>query len=66
MVYFVHCKCNNVLYIKMSVLHTKTTYRPWHFSQHALDNLFGDSRWKDFVVSIETDPVGSGCIAEVQ
>ncbi|KAL4003673.1 ABC1 family protein [Acanthocheilonema viteae] len=50
---------------RMSILHTKTTYRPWHFSQHALDHLFGDSRWKDFVVSIETDPIGSGCIAEV-
>ncbi|CAG9539561.1 unnamed protein product [Cercopithifilaria johnstoni] len=50
---------------RMSVLHTKTTCRPWHLLQHALDDLFGDSRWKDFVVSIETDPVGSGCIAEV-
>ncbi|VDK77108.1 unnamed protein product [Litomosoides sigmodontis] len=50
---------------RMSVLHTKTTCRPWHLSQHALDHLFGNSRWKDFVVSIETDPVGSGCIAEV-
>nr|CTP80753.1 Bm8209 [Brugia malayi] len=49
---------------RMSVLHTKTTSRPWYRSQHALDQLFGDSRWKDFVVSVETDPIGSGCIAE--
>ncbi|EJW80924.1 hypothetical protein WUBG_08166 [Wuchereria bancrofti] len=50
---------------RMSVLHTKTTSRPWYRSQHALDHLFGDSRWKDFIVSVETDPIGSGCIAEV-
>uniref|UniRef100_A0A0R3RZ77 Flavodoxin-like domain-containing protein n=1 Tax=Elaeophora elaphi TaxID=1147741 RepID=A0A0R3RZ77_9BILA len=50
---------------RMSVLHTKTTCRPWHRSQHALNDLFGDSRWKDFLLSIEADPVGSGCIAEV-
>lgn len=51
--------------MKMSVLHTKTTCRPWYLSQHSLDHLFGDSRWKDFVVSIEINPIGSGCIAEV-
>ncbi|KAM3722640.1 putative aarF domain-containing protein kinase [Dirofilaria immitis] len=50
---------------KMSVLHTKTTSRPWYFSQHSLDHLFGDSRWKNFITSIEVDPIGSGCIAEV-
>uniref|UniRef100_A0A1I7VUF9 Atypical/ABC1/ABC1-C protein kinase n=1 Tax=Loa loa TaxID=7209 RepID=A0A1I7VUF9_LOALO len=50
---------------RMSVLHTKTTCRPWHRSQYALDHLFGSSRWKDFVVSVETDAIGSGCIAEV-
>ncbi|VDO49269.1 unnamed protein product [Onchocerca flexuosa] len=50
---------------KMSVLHIKTTSRPWNLSQHALDHLFGDSRWKEFVVSVEADAIGSGCIAEV-
>lgn len=50
--------------MKVSILHIKTTSRPWDRSQHALDRLFGNSRWKDFVLSVETDSVGSGCIAE--
>ncbi|VDN03973.1 unnamed protein product [Thelazia callipaeda] len=50
---------------RMSVLHTKTRCHLWHHSQHALDQLFGDSRWKNFLVSVAEDPVGSGCIAQV-
>ncbi|VDN21674.1 unnamed protein product [Gongylonema pulchrum] len=50
---------------RMSILHTKTTFRQWNLSQFALDDLFGDRRWQKFIVSVQSDPVGSGCIAQV-
>lgn len=51
--------------LQMAVLHTRTTFRQWNLSEPVLDQLFGDSRWKKFILSVNADPVGSGCIAQV-
>ncbi|MFH4977257.1 hypothetical protein AB6A40_003966 [Gnathostoma spinigerum] len=50
---------------KMSVLHTRTTVEPWHRSVWAISELFKDTDWKEFITSIRSDPIGSGCIAQV-
>lgn len=50
---------------KMSVLHTKTIQRKFSLHCSSLDKLFGGPKWKSFLVSVESEPVGSGCIAQV-
>uniref|UniRef100_F1L0G0 AarF domain-containing protein kinase 2 n=1 Tax=Ascaris suum TaxID=6253 RepID=F1L0G0_ASCSU len=51
---------------KMAVLHTKTTHRSWgRASRSALDALFPGIDWSSFIVAIQSDPIGSGCIAQV-
>ncbi|VDM46883.1 unnamed protein product [Toxocara canis] len=51
---------------KIASLHTKTTNRAWgKASRHALDALFPGLDWSTFIVSIQSDPIGSGCIAQV-
>lgn len=50
----------------MAVLHTKTTHRSWgRASRSALDALFPGIDWSSFIVAIQSDPIGSGCIAQV-
>ncbi|VDK49475.1 unnamed protein product [Anisakis simplex] len=51
---------------KLASLHTKTTNRKWSkASEAALDALFSGLDWRQFIVSIQLEPVGSGCIAQV-
>ncbi|VDN52330.1 unnamed protein product [Dracunculus medinensis] len=49
----------------MASLHIKTTHSQWKFSKNMLNELFGSSVWESFLLSIEKDPIGSGCVAQV-
>lgn len=50
---------------KLAVLHTKTDHRCWQLSDSALDELFDGRNWSSFIVSVQSQPIGSGCIAQV-